>query len=78
MECHGEKVFRIKKGATPGEGAAPEVTLEEGGYFLSGIFAALSVGAIFTALSVGDVFISWWSASATLPKATATKRAQIT
>ena len=64
MECLGEKVFRIKKGATPGEGAAPEVTLEEGGYFLSGIFAALSVGAGFTYS---------WSASATLPKVTATK-----
>jgi len=66
-----------RKGATPGEGAAPEGTLEEAGYFFSGIFAALSVGAVFTALSVGAVFISWWSANATLPKTTATKRAQI-
>jgi len=73
VECLGEKVFRIKKGATPGEGAAPEVTLEEGGYFLSGIFAALSVGAIFTALSVGAGFTYTWSANATLPKVTATK-----
>jgi len=67
-----------RKGATPSPGVAPEATLEEAGYFFSCVFAALSVGAIFTALSVGDFFISWWSASATLPKATATKRAQIT
>jgi len=48
-----------RKGATPGEGVAPEATLEESGYFFFGVFAALSVGAIFAALSVGDVFISW-------------------
>jgi len=66
-----------RKGATPGEGAAPDETCEEAGYFFSGIIAALSVGAIIAALSMGAVFISWWSASATLPNITATKRAQI-
>jgi len=52
------KVFRIKKGATPGEGAAPDETREEAGYFFFGIFAALSVGVVFTALSVGADFFS--------------------
>lgn len=70
------EVFRIKKGATPGEGAAPELTLEEAGYFFFGIFAALSVGAIFAALSLGAVFAVLSSANVMLAKATATKSAQ--
>jgi hypothetical protein len=71
-------MFRIiKKEATPSPGVAPEVTLEEAGYFFSGFFAALSVGVVFTVLSLGAVFTALSAAIVTLAKATATKRAQI-
>jgi len=67
-----------RKGATPGEGAAPEVTLEEPGYFFSAGFGSSFFSGVFAVLSAGAVFTALSAASVTQANATATKRAQIT